>query len=106
MLYMIVQQIIVEGESGKKGDLHNSISNGELRKAFDKALSETGFEVKVVEVDVRKPWRDEAMSVPRKHHFRADTDTDTLCGYHANRRHITEDKSKVTCKVCKRKLKI
>ena len=103
---MIVQQIIVEGEPKKKGELHDSVHNGKLRKAFDKALADAGFDVKVVEVDVRKPWRDEAMSVPRKHHFRADTETDTLCGHHANQRHITEDKKKVTCKICKRKLKI
>jgi hypothetical protein len=103
VLYVIVQNIVVEGEPKQDGRLRDAVHN-DVRTAMKKALEEAGFEVKVHEAEIRKPWRDEALMVPRKVHMRADTDTDTLCGHHASQKNIVTAKSKVTCKICKRKL--
>lgn len=102
-MYVIVQNVVVEGEPQLDSELRDAV-HGKVRSAMKRALKEAGFEIKVHEAEIRKPWKDEALMVPRKVHMRADTVTDTLCGNHASRKNIVTNRSKVTCKICRRKL--
>ncbi|KKL57468.1 hypothetical protein LCGC14_2235070, partial [marine sediment metagenome] len=68
VLYIIVQNIVVEGDSKQDARL-GEVAQGKLRTAIKKVLKEAGFEVKVHEAEIRRPWRDEALLVPRKVHM-------------------------------------
>ncbi len=100
MLYTIAQLIVVEGAASSEGELAREVE-GRVRAAQAGALREAGYEVKVLESEVRVPYRDEALRMPRKKHMASGRGPGAVaCELRVARKNVVSRREDVTCKLC------